>query len=191
MSDSRLFFAAMPPPETVAAIRVVLERRGLERWLGAALFAPANWHQSLSERVFNATRADIALLRGVGERIRAHSCTLQYNRIDSSVNPKGKTHVTLRARGKPKAFVALNEAVQSALRAGDYATMATGVTPHTTLSYDAPGRIETLELDPPLRWTISELLLVLGNGSPYRYDVLDRWSLLPERDPVATQIGLF
>jgi 2'-5' RNA ligase len=191
MSDARLFFAAMPPPETRAAIDALLQRHGLARWLGPTLFAPENWHQSLSERVFNPTRADIALLRGVGERIRAHACTLQYNRIDASANPRGNIHVTLRAKGEPKAFKALNEAVQSELRASDYAAIATGVTPHTTLSYAAPGRIDRIDIDPPLQWTISELLLVLGNGSPYRYDVIDRWPLLPERDPVATQTDLF
>jgi 2'-5' RNA ligase len=191
MSDSRLFFAAMLSPETVAAICALLEQHGLDRWLGAALFAPANWHQSLSERVFNATRADIALLRGVGERIRAHACTLQFNRIDSSVNPKGRVHVTLRARGRPQAFLALNDAVQTELRAADYASIATGVTPHTTLSYDAPGRIETIAIEPPLHWTIDTLSLVLGHGNPYRYEVLDRWPLLPECNPVAVQAHLF
>ena len=191
MSDSRLFFAAMPSPETVAAIRALLERHGLDRWLGAALFAPGNWHQSLSERVFNPTRTDIALLRGVGERVRAHACTLQYNRIETSTTQKGKVYLTLRAKGRPKPFEAINLALQAALRAADYAGMASGVTAHTTLSYSAPSLIEKIDIDPTIDWTIDELLLVLGNGDPYRYDVIDRWPLLPERDPVATQIGLF
>lgn len=191
MSDTRLFFAAMPPPDTVAAIVALLDRRGLAQWLGPALFAPGNWHQSLSERAFNPTRADIALLRGVGESVQAHACTLQYNRIDSSVNAKGRVHLTLRARGRPRAFVELNEAVRARLEAGGYGAMATGVTPHTTLSYDAPGRIDRIELDTPLRWTIDELLLVHGQGRPYRYEVVDRWPLLPERDPAISQIGLF
>jgi len=191
MSDTRLFFAAMPPPVTVAAIAARLAEHGLDRWLGEALFAPENWHQSLSERVYNPTRADIALLRGVGERVAAHACTLRYNRISSSVTPKGRIYVTLQARGRPPEFLALSDAVRECLRDAGYEAIATGVTPHTTLSYGAPGRIERIELDPPLHWTIDELLLVHGNGRPYRYDVIDRWPLLPERDPVIPQIGLF
>jgi len=191
MSDTRLFFAAMPPPDTVAAVRALLDRHGLEQWLGPALFAPDNWHQSLSERVFNPTRADIALLRGVGDSVQAHACTLQYNRIDSSVTPKGRIHVTLRPRGRPRAFADLNDAVRARLAACGYDATATGVTPHTTLSYYAPGQIDRIELDTPLHWTIDELLLVHGNGRPYRYDVIDRWPLLPERDPPIPQIGLF
>ena len=64
MSDSRLFFAAMPPPETVAAICAVT----------------------------NPTRTDIALLRGVGERLRARACTQGYNRNGSSAAPSGRIH---------------------------------------------------------------------------------------------------
>lgn len=191
MSDGRLFFAAMPPPQTVAAIGALLQRHRLDRWLGRALFAPANWHQSLSERVFDPTATDIALLRGVGARIRAHACTLQYNRIDSGTTPQGRIHLTLRARGKPRPFEAINLALQAALRAAGYAGMATGVTAHTTLSYNAPSLIGKIDIEPTIDWTINELLLVLGNGTPYRYDVIDRWPLLPERDPVVTQIGLF
>ena len=191
MSQTRLFFAAMPPPEVVAAIREVLRMHGLEQWLGPRLFAPGNWHQSLSERRFDATRADIALLRAVGERVRAHACTLQYNRIDGSPTPAGKHYVTLRAKGKPKAFEAVNQAVQHALRASNYDDMATGVTAHATLSYDAPSLLEKIDIEPSIDWTIDELLLVLGNGDPYRYDVIERWPLLPERDPIITQAGLF
>jgi 2'-5' RNA ligase len=191
VSQTRLFFAAMPPPEVVAAIREVLRMHGLEQWLGSKLFAPGNWHQSLSERKFDPTRTDIALLRAVGERLRAHACTLQYNRIESSLTPAGKCYVTLRAKGKPRAFAALSNDVQAALRAADYADMATGVTAHTTLSYDAPSLIKKIDIEAPVHWTINELLLVLGNGDPYRYDVIERWPLLPERNPIVTQTGLF
>ena len=191
MSKTRLFFAAMPPSDVVAAIREVLGRHGLEQWLGSRLFAPGNWHQSLSERKFDATRTDIALLRSVGERILTHACTLQFNRIDSSLTPSGKHYVTLRAKGKPKAFEAINQTVQKALRAANYHDMATAVTAHTTLSYDAPSLIDKIDIDPSISWTINELLLVLGNGNPYRYEVIDRWPLLPERDPIVTQTGLF
>ena len=166
---------------------------GLEQWLGPRLFAPGNWHQSLSERKFDATRTDMVLLRAVGERVHAHAhaCTLQYNRVDCNLTPAGKYYVTLRAKGKPKAFEALSKALQDALRAANYGDMATGVTAHTTLSYDAPSPMEKIDIDPSIDWTINELLLVHGNGDPYRYDVIERWPLLPERDPIVTQAGLF
>ena len=191
MSETRLFFAAMPPPDVVAAIREVVHTHGLEQWLGRRLFAPENWHQSLSERKRDATRADMALLRAVGERIRTHAFTLQYNRIDSSLTPAGKHYLSLRAKGKPKAFEAINQALQRELLAADYPDMATGVTAHTTLSYDAPSLIDKIDIAPSIDWTINELLLVLGNGNPYHYDIIDRWPLLPERDPIVTQTSLF
>ena len=191
MSNTRVFFAAMPPPSVVAAIAGVVERSGVGRQLGAALFAPGNWHQSLSERVFNASEADIQRLRGAGALVRGHACTLEYNRITSARDNKGRVQVTLRAYGEPPAFKALVAAVQQPLPGAGYAPLATGITPHTTLSYDAPAVLDTVAIATPLRWTLDELLLVMGHGRPYRYDVIDRWALLPERDPRPTQCALF
>jgi 2'-5' RNA ligase len=191
MSEPRLFFAVMPPPEMVADIAAVVRRNVLDLRLGDALFAPQNWHQSLSERVFSPTRADIALLRAVGDHVRAHACTVQYNRIEGSRNAAGHCHVTLRAKGRPKAFDALVEAVQMPLAAAGYSAMVSGVTPHTTLSYRAPLLIDKVELEPMLEWTMDAFMLVLGTGDPYRYDILDRWTLQPERDPPVQQFGLF
>lgn len=191
MSDTRLFFAAMPSPEVVAAIRDILRKNKLEHWLGRALFAPGNWHQSLSGRRFNATREDVSSLRAVGGCIRARACTLQCNRIETSVTNKGKIYMTLRAKGKPKPLELLSLALQTQLRAAEYEDMATGVTAHTTVSYDAPGLIDRIVIEPSIAWTINEFLLLLGNGDPYRYDVIDRWQLLPERDPIVTQTSLF
>ena len=72
-----------------------------------------------------------------------------------------------------------------------HAAIATGVSPHITLSYCARDTLEKIALDPPLAWTIDELLLVIGGGQPYAYEVIGRWPLLPETDPPATQMGLF
>ena len=191
MSQTRLFFAAMMPSEVSKAVDGVLRENALDQWLGSRMFAPGNRHQSFSERRFDATSSDIAQLRSIGGRIRAHACTLQFNHIATSLNPKGKIYMTLHAKGKPKAFKTINECLRAELRAAGFADMATGVTAHSTLSYDAPSLIEKIDIDPSIDWTINELLLVLGNGNPYRYDVIDRWPLLPERDPVITQPGLF
>lgn len=182
---------AMPPPDVVAAILDVLRRHGLEYLLGPALFAPSNWHQSLSERIWKPAPGDIEALRSVGRQVRAHACTLQYGRIDSSVDPNGNIHVTLRAKGRPKSFGVLVKEVQRCLVEAGHGGIASGVTPHMTLSYRAPALIEKVGIAPTIDWTIHELLLVLGGGKPYRYEVLDSWPLLPELDPAVSQIGLF
>jgi hypothetical protein len=181
----------MPPPDFVEAILQVLREHGLERELGAALFAPTNWHQSLSGRIFNPSRSDVALLRAVGSRVAAHACTLQYNRIDSKADDEGNILVTLRAKGLPKSFRSLLQALSQPLVEHGYGHLATNNSPHSTLSYKAPSLIDKIDISPTLDWTISELLLVLGDGTPYRYEIMDRWLLLPERDPIANQIGLF
>ena len=185
-----MFFAAMPPPAVRMAIEEAAREYGLLDALGRALFAPGNWHQSLSERIFAPNDAQIEQLRVVGAAVRAHATTVAYTRIDSAANLSGRIHVTLRA-GSNAAFKPLLGAVQQALQQAGQGAIATGVTPHVTLSYDAPALLPTVRLPEPLRWTIDELLLVVGHGRPYRYDVLGRWPLLPERDPPPVQIGLF
>ena len=191
MSEPRLLFVAMPPPDVVAAILDVLRRHDLERLLGRTLFAPANWHQSLSERIRRPTRDDIESLRAVGRQVVAHACTLQYNRIKSSINDSGDIHVTLLGKGRPQAFDALLDALQRRLTDAGHDAIATGVTPHTTLSYRAPALLDKIDIAPMIDWTIDEVLLVIGDGTPYRYEVVDRWPLLPEIDPVVSQAGLF
>lgn len=192
MSKPRLFFAAMPPPQFVAAGRRMLAAHGLDVRLGDRMFAPSNWHQSFSERIFAPTTADCDALRQIGEKVSARACTLHFNRIDSTVHPSGRIYWTLRARGRPKAFDALLGAVKAPLAAAGYDAIATGVTPHVTLSYSAHDRLgETLELDVPLEWTIDELRLVIGGGEPYGYQALGRWSLQPELDPPVAQPALF
>lgn len=192
MSAPRLFFAAMPPATVRLAIEAAARKHGVLDALGSRLFAAYNWHQSLSERIFDPTAAQVEQLRAVGAAVQAHAATVTYTRIDSAANLSGRIHVTLRA-GSTAAFKPLLGAVQQALQQAGQGAIATGVTPHVTLSYAAPALLPTVRLPEPLRWTMDELLLVLGHGRgrDYRYDVLGRWPLLPERDPPPTQMGLF
>lgn len=42
----------MPPPAVRMAIEQAAREYGILDALGRSLFAPGNWHQSLSERIF-------------------------------------------------------------------------------------------------------------------------------------------
>jgi 2'-5' RNA ligase len=190
-AEPRLFFAAMPPPVLVDYIGALLDRFGLPQRLGRALFAPANLHQSFSERIFLPTDEDCAALMQVGAAVSAASCTLHFNRIVGPASTSGPIHWAMRARGVPPAFTALLQAIQSRLVQAGLGHIATNITPHMTLSYHAPQPLDKIVLEPPIRWTIDELCLVIGGGHPYRYDIIGRWPLLPEIDPPATQAGLF
>lgn len=190
MNPPRILFVAMPPEPVRLAIAEVVSRHGLDKALGSKLSPSGNWHQSLSERTFHPDQALIDRLLGVGAAVQANACTMQNTRIDSSLNQKGRVHVTLRG-GSKKLLDPLNQAVQQQLLAAGQVEMATGVTPHVTLSYNAPRLLPAVPLQPPLQWTLDELLLVIGHGDPYRYDVVGRWPLLAERDPPPTQMGLF
>ena len=191
MSRPRVFFAAMPPAAVRQAIAGALHGHGIDRQLGGRQFAAGNWHQTLSGRCFEPGPVQLAALQAVGASVIAHACTLQYNRITSSRDAEGRIHVTLRAHGEPPSFRELVGQLQQALREAGQDALCAGVSAHTTLGYDAPAVLDTVYLEPMLRWTIDELLLLVGHGQPYRYDVIGRWPLLAERDPPPTQMGLF
>ena len=63
-ASRRLFFASMPPAAWRERMQAQVAAHGLDRRLRGAMFAPGNWHQSWSERVFDPTPAECdALLR--------------------------------------------------------------------------------------------------------------------------------
>ena len=172
-------------------MQAVVHAHKLDLRLGRDLFAPENWHQSLSERIFDPSDADIESMMTVGDAIRAHACTLSFNRIDSQLTQAGKIQWTLRARGKPKAFEDLKAVVQAALKQAGHPDIAIGVTPHVTLSYGAPEMLEKIDVSPVIDWTLDEIMLVIRGGQPYRYEVIGRWPLLPEIDPPQQQFDMF
>ena len=190
-AEQRLFFATMPRAAWSRDFGARLTDIGLVECLGDSLVPLANLHQSFSERIFLPTDEDCAALMQVGAAVSAASCTLHFNRIVGPASTSGPIHWAMRARGVPPAFTALLQAIQSRLVQAGFGHIATGVTPHMTLSYGAPEPLDKIVLDPPIRWTIDELCLVIDGGHPYRYDIIGRWPLLPEIDPPATQAGLF
>lgn len=194
MSKARLLFLALPPPQVVEAIRSAMARDRLEQRLGRCLFAPSNWHQSLSERIYSPTAQECDAMLPVGAAIAAsaHACTLEFNRINSQVDPEGRIHWTLQGHGLPKPFEALRTHVRRQIEIAGETRMLHNPSPHITLSYGAAEPLQqTIQVDPWVRWTIDELLLVIGGGKPYAYEIVGRWPLLPEIDPPATQMDLF
>ncbi|TDK25099.1 hypothetical protein E2F46_08015 [Luteimonas aestuarii] len=182
---------ALPPPTWVEGTLRRLVQLEVPQRLGSRLFVPENWHQSFSERIYSPSARDKDALSKLGKTLSAHACTLHFNRVEGPRAGADRAHCTLRARGVPKAFSSLLRQVRQGLVHAGYEGIATGVTPHMTLSYNASDAFDTLALDPPIAWTIDELCLVVGGGDPYRYEVIDRWPLLPEIDPPVAQPGLF
>jgi RNA 2',3'-cyclic 3'-phosphodiesterase len=108
-----------------------------------------------------------------------------FNRLTSETGVR--THWTLRAKGKPTAFVELLRAVDDAV-AAEGLPRGPGHQPHITVSYRAPTALDTLPINPPIPWLIEELLLVRGGvyDGVYQYEVDSRWPLRP-----SPQLSLF
>ena len=80
MSESRLLFMAQPAPDVLAKMKGAVADAGLDVRHGSNLFAPANWHQSLSDVYPDSAEIKKRLLR-VGDRIAATAFTLTLNRL--------------------------------------------------------------------------------------------------------------
>lgn len=181
MTTPRLLFAALLAQEPGDALEAFIDREGLARRLGSALFRRANWHQSLSNQFWPGDERDLEdrLLRA-GSRLSATAVPLLFNRVTCQ-----RAHAAFRAKGTPVGFPALLEAVRAAL-ATEGLVSPTGHTPHTTFSYSAPEGLPSLKIDPPIRWLIDKVWLVkgCGDGSAYHYERLGEWNLhpLPQRE---------
>jgi 2'-5' RNA ligase len=187
MTRPRYVFVAKPPQAVREALREALARLGLDTQLGRSMFKPENWHQSLSDRFWEAPGLRETLLRA-GELLSAQAVTLRLNRIAGS--GEGSPHWAFRAYGKPAGFSDLLMAVRAALSmAGMVDTV--GHTPHVTVSYTAPISLAPLKITPSVEWAIDEVLLVVGegDGDNYHYDVVGRWQLIPL--PASRQLSLF
>ena len=178
MTPPRLLFIAKPPPEVLGAMQATVTERGLDVRLGREMCSAKNWHQSLSDRNFDASERSRQRMLRAGERVCAHVCTLTLNRIRGQGSDI-PTHWAYHSRGTPADFTALVAAVRAALREEGLCSES-GHTPHVTISYGAPDQLKTIHIA-PIPWTIDEILLVKGGGNPYRYHELGRWALLPAR----------
>lgn len=188
-NSPRLIVMALPPPQWIDRALEKFSELGLTNKLGNRLLRPELWHQSFSDRIDDPTRKQCDDLIAICGGISARAATLQFNRIEGPAVEAGKRYCTLRARGVPKSFAALRQAIRERLDTPAFASIATGVTPHMTLSYSARTSFANIPIDPPLAWTIDELCLVIGGGEPYGYEVIGRWPLLPDLAPVVqTQI---
>jgi 2'-5' RNA ligase len=185
-AEPRVFFAALPDPQTRDALWAALVASGLDRQLRNELFPPGNWHQTFSGRHFSPTPDIVRRLLCAGARIRAHAFALSLNRIGGGTG--ARIHWEFRARGRPAEFDALLAAVQRALAEEGLGDME-GHRPHVTVSYRAPHPLASVAIV-PVEWMVREIVLVEGGGSPYRYRILGRWPLLVPEEPAGRQIAL-
>ncbi|MDN0077587.1 hypothetical protein QU481_22455 [Crenobacter sp. SG2303] len=173
---------AKPPPAVLSAMVSAVRHHGLDTRLGSRLFAPDNWHQSLSSRYFVEARLLDRLLRA-GDRVSAVMCPMTLNRINSGRPTTGRMHWAFQAHGDPKELKALRLAIQAALLAEGLDAPSTP-TPHVTISYLAPSPLPSQQIE-PIDWTIDEILLVEGGGAPYRYRTIATWPLAAPPYPYA------
>jgi len=183
MSTSiRCFFLGKPPAAVRNHLCAELERLGLQQRLGGDLFAPLNWHQSLSDRFEDGVDL-VERLLSAGAKISARAVRFRIDRIESRGGPDG-VHWEFKPERTPPEFDALPRNMGAAI-ASTTGCKQGGHTAHLTLSYWAPEHLPRMVAIRPIEWVLDEVLLVRGGGSkPYRYEVVEggNWALQPPRD---------
>ncbi len=188
--ESRLLLMSQPAAAACRRLETQLERCGLKARLGADLFQPSNWHQSLSD-VFEDEPLIEQQLRAAGALLgSSRAVRLMIDRVESRQGPAG-VQWAFYSEQTPKDFKALRQSVRSAIQATTGRT-SDQPTAHLTISYRAPEHLKRMVLIEPVEWTLDEVLLVRGGGRPYHYEIIDRWKLQPARvEQGITQAPLF
>jgi 2'-5' RNA ligase len=176
MTVPSLFFMAKPQSRVRQAMLQVLANAGWDRQLGDTLFAPDNWHQSLSHPVASTPALRQGMLEA-GPHIQATAFTMALRHVRAKAGLDNAIHWAFTGQGAPRPFAALVEAVRLSLRRLALDGMP-GHSRHVTVSYRAPGPLASTEIV-PIPWRIDEVLLVesAGSGAGFHYRQLGRWPL--------------
>ena len=113
---------------------------------------------------------------------------MTFNRIKGNAVGSSGIHWAFRAKGEPKGLKTLLASVRAALGA-EGLEIGNGHAPHVTISYNAPALLPSMPIE-LIEWIVDELLLVKGDGNPYRYVVIERWPLAPLPEPSHLQLSL-
>lgn len=166
----------------------MLAGSGLLKKPGSLGWPAGNRHQSLSD--LQAHPLDLPRLLKVGATVRCAPVVLRLDRIEGR-GRNGVTHWELRPEKSPALERLLDAIRRSLVQQG----LPQGVrnTPHVTLSYRAPYRLEQpVLLQKPIEWRIEQFQLVRssGHGPTYHYEELGRWTLDGAPEPEVSQLAL-
>lgn len=176
-SRSRLLFIARPGAEVRGAIEALVSRRDMSSRASGVLFPVENWHQSVSDRYVDTPAVRETLLKA-GALVRAPAFTVSLDRLHSARNQRGQFNWDIRSQRGCDELKTLIGAINAAIAAQGFPGGG-GHSPHITLSYGADASLACAGPITPIPWMIDTIELVAGGGQPYRYTMLQRWSLAP------------
>lgn len=187
--ESRLLFIARPSAEVRAAIEELLARHGILAMLGRQLFAPGNWHQSLSARYVDTPQVR-ELLALAGDGLRMQAFHIAFERLVTGQKEHGVFHWDIRPKAPGNELDEVVRALKVQISRQGLPLAKHGHAPHLTLSYGAGASLPSPLTIGPVPWTVDTIELVAGGGHPYRYTTLREWALEPASPP-PSQSSLF
>ena len=187
MSKPSVFFAAMLRGPAAKKVEQVIAASGLVRKPGGLGWPAGNRHQPLSDLLSHPL--DLPRLLKVGASVRCAPLTLRLDRIEGR-GRDGVTHWELRPE-KSTELEHLLDAIRLSLVQQGLAQGARN-SPHVTLSYRAPFRLEKPLTFAPIEWRIEQFQLArsTGHGPTYHYEELGSWALTGAPGPKVEQLGL-
>jgi len=178
---SRLFFAILPDAPALARIaslaRRLCDERGLHRRPIPAdrLHATAHFIGDFAD----LPPAVLAKARQAAASVASPRFEVCFDRAGSFSGRPGSRPVVLRGGEGVAAFAEFQRSLSMAIhRAGLTQTMTKGAfTPHVTILYD-DAHIDEQAVE-PVRWDVSEFVLMQSLVGKSRHVLLDRWPLAP------------
>ncbi len=188
MSKPSVFFAAMLRGQPAKQVEQMLAGSHLLKKPGSLGWPAGNRHQSLSDLMPHPI--DLQRLLKVGSTVRSAPVLLKLDRIEGR-GRDGVTHWELRPE-KSAGLERLLDAIRVSLMQQGF-DKGSRNSPHITLSYRAPYRLEQpVLLEKPIEWRIDQFQLVrsTGHGPTYHYEELGHWTLDGEPEPEVSQLAL-
>lgn len=182
-----IFFAAMFRGPAAKRFESVLAASGLFKKPTSLSWPAGNRHQSLSD--LQAHPVDLKRLLKVGADVRCAPVVVRLDRIEGR-GRDGVSHWELKPE-KSSALDPLLDAIRLSLVQQGF-DKGTRNSPHVTLSYRAPFRLEEPLRFAPIEWRIEQFQLVrsTGHGPTYHYEELGSWKLDGAPEPQIQQLGL-
>jgi RNA 2',3'-cyclic 3'-phosphodiesterase len=188
--EHRLFFAALPDPDTAARIAEMAGWLRSEMHAKARLLHTGRLHVTLHHLGDFVRVPEVAVARAcaAAASLEVRPFGVTFDRISSFKGRPGHHPLVLTGSNGLDELTGLQQRLGDALRAAGLRLSRARFTPHLTLLYDE-GRFDERAIE-PITWTAREFVLIDSWLGKTRYDVKGRWPLRDNGPPTPNAMAL-
>ncbi len=187
---NRLFFALWPDDATRAALADAARKLQARLQPGGRLEKPERLHATLIFLGDAVPAREEAAAMQVASLLKADPFSLTLDRAGTF--PRRSKLWWLGSSQAAREAIALHDALRARLRLAGVSYDLKSFTPHVTFLRDAGKTLAPTPIE-PIRWAVSDFVLVHSQLQPAEYRVIGRWKLEPEmaRQSGSAQLDLW